>query len=330
MKNILKNGFCALLVTASFLSCETVDDVVLPRNTKPTVNLTTTSVSISEDGSADITISTDTALPKDIIFKLIQIGGSAEMDVDYSFSSTSALDYGPIGGRIFIPAGATTGSVTISGVTDFGADANSAVFQLEAIESMRGLVGSTDEVTVTISDFVGEDLFISMSWATSDEDTYHADEQDLDFYITDANGNYVGSYAAATGEMPEVNTVSGAWPDGTYYIDVDYWAPSDISYPGEPALFTVEHILTIDKAGAFSTVIKNNYTDEDATTSEYLQWSGYSAYGGDGYREHVAQIEKVGTTYTVKDMNGTTVASGKFGSIKKSPRQKFGKALILN
>ncbi len=320
MKNILKTGIFLLLTSPLFLSCETVEDVVLPRNDKSTVNLSTTSVTVTEGGSATITITTDTPISKAMHFKLYQTGGTAEAGVDYSFAEYSAADYGPIGGRIYIPAHSSTGSVEIMGLTDFAVDGKTATFELRSSEAKNGVVGSSTEVSVSIADFQSEDLDVILSWATSDEENWHADSQDLDFFIRNSAGSYVGSFAAATGSFPEHNVISAAWPDDTYYIDVDYWAPEDFTFPGDPALFTVEHILTIGKVGVFSTVVKNNYTDADATTSEYLQWSGYGAFGGDGYWAGVASIEKVGTTYTIKDSSGATVASGKFADLK-SPRQ---------
>jgi hypothetical protein len=329
MNKILKTGISLLLFTPIFLSCETVEDVDLPRNDKPTVDISTTSVSVLEGGSATITITTNKAIAKPMQFKLYQTGGDAETEVDYEFAEYSAADYGPIGGRIVIPAYATTGSVEISGLTDFAVDGKTATFELRSSEAKNGVVGASNELSLTVEDLRSDELAISLSWATSDEDAYHADEQDLDFFIRNSAGSYVGSFASATGAFPETNTISGDFPDDTYYIDVDYWAPEDISFPGDPALFTVEHILTIGKTGVYSTVIKNNYTDADATTSEYLQWSGYAQFGGDGYKAAVATIEKVGTTYTIKDSSGNVVASGKFSALK-SPRIGYDKGLTLD
>lgn len=328
MKNILKTGLSILLFTPLFVGCETVEDVVLPRNQKSAVDISTTSVTVTEGASSTITVTTNTPISKPMQFKLYQVGGDAVDGVDYQFTADSAPDYGPIGGAITIPAYASSGSVEIMGLTDFAVDNKSATFELRSMAAKNGIVGTAKEVSVTIGDYTEDDLTIVLSWATSDEPNYHAADQDLDFFILDARGNYVGGFAAATGSFPEYNTIGAAWPDGTYYIDVDYWAPSDFSFPGDPSLFETEHILTIGKVGTFSTVVKNNFTDADATTSEYLQWSGYGAFGGDGYKPGIAQIDKVGTTYTIKDMDGTTVGSGKFGT-KKSPRVQFGKPLTI-
>jgi hypothetical protein len=327
MKNILKTGITFLLFTPLFLSCETVEDVVLPRNEKSAVEVSTTSVTVMEGATSTITVTTTKAISKPMQFKLYQTGGTAVAGVDYDFSENSAADYGPIGGRIVIPAHATSGSVDIMGLTDFGIDGGTATFELRAMEAMNGVVGSSKEVSVTITDFTEDDLSIDLSWATSDEDNYHAADQDLDFLLVDARGGYVTG--AFTGGMPEHMVLSASLPDGTYYVDLDYWAPSDFSFPGDPSLFTVEHILSIGKVGVFSTTVQNHVTDADAVTSEYLQWSGYAAFGGDGYIAGVAQIDKVGTTYTIKDMNGATVASGKFGT-KKSPRHQYDNGLTIN
>lgn len=321
MNKILKTGISLLLFTPLFLSCETVDEVTLPLNEKPTVNVSTSSVTVTEGGSATITVTANRAISRPMIFKLFQIEGNAVAGEDYEFSESSAIDFGSVGGRIEIPAHEISGSVDIIGLTDFEVDNKSAKFELRSMESMNGIVGNAKEVSVSIENFIDDDLTIILSWATSDEANYAAADQDLDLFLDGG-----GSGFAATADFPETFVLKATEPDGTYSIDVDYWAPSDFSLPGEPILFTVEHILTIGKVGSFSTVIKNNYTDSDAVTSEFTGWSGFANFGGDGWTPGVASVVKVGNTYTIKDKNGTTVAAGKFK--KKRPSLANGKAFL--
>jgi hypothetical protein len=50
-KKVIKNGFYTLWISVTFFSCETVEDVDLPRNEKPVVNFTTSLAILTENGS---------------------------------------------------------------------------------------------------------------------------------------------------------------------------------------------------------------------------------------------------------------------------------------
>lgn len=260
MKNIIKNGFCALLVSATFFSCETVEEVVLPRNEKPVVNFTTSSATVAESGSTEITITTDTPISKDIIFKLFQIDGNAVSGTDYSFAEESALDFGAVGWRVVIPAGTSSGSVMISSpIKNYAADAvKSAVFQLESMESMRGVSGATDNITLDIVDSTDEQLTMKLEWDNGGADALC--DADFDAYL-DTFEAYM-----FTGNCPEfVDTfvdgnslVSGILTDGTHNIVVDYWdghgLPAGTPFPMKLSLGKLgKFLITIDLKGLYST-----------------------------------------------------------------------------
>jgi hypothetical protein len=186
MKKYIKSGIFLLFFTPLFLSCETVEDVVLPRNEKPLVNITTTNVSVMGETISTITITTNTISKDPLIFKLVQVDGTAVMDADYSFEENSALDYGDIGGQITIPAYASSGSTTITGISDYIDGTKVASFKLEAIQNMAGIVTSPDMMEITISDFFDpEKLTIIFSW---DEPN---DENDYDMVIWSKAGELV-------------------------------------------------------------------------------------------------------------------------------------------
>lgn len=243
MKNIYKTIVFTLLSATLFTSCDeldTTDDVVLDRNQKPVVNVTTSASMVVPEGQSNvITITTDRPTTNDQIFKLVQVSGNGESGVDYSFSSYSALDYGVVGGRIFIPAFETTGSVTISSLVDTEVDNKSAVFELRSIESMLGVVGDQNRVNLDIEDVIFCAWTLEMtdsygdSWndatvtlTSAGETTVYANE-DLDG-VTGSETQTVDIFMAE-GDDYSFSFTSGDWdsevsyiltaPDGTVFSD---------------------------------------------------------------------------------------------------------------
>ncbi|MEE9350541.1 MAG: hypothetical protein V3U80_10875 [Flavobacteriaceae bacterium] len=291
MKHLLKITIALFITSLFFASCETTEEVEMDRNAKPVVNFESSTVTVTEDGTAMITIETATPISKPIIFKLVQVGGNAVDGEDYSFGSNySEADYGPIGGKVVIPAYATSGSVAIEGVTDFMIDNKSAVFQLESMESMNGIKGAGDKVTVTIADFTSDDLTINLHWTTTDHD---ACDQDLDLYLGNA-GN--ADLAHSWNDCPESLTLLSTDADDVYFISVDLWAPSDFTQgaPGDVPYDTTWE-LEVGQVGISSQTFAGTTND-----SHYLNWSGFGAFGGDGFHSNVIQITKTGSTYVIQ------------------------------
>lgn len=282
MKNILKTGLFLLLFTPLFVGCETVEDVVLPRNEKPLVNITTTDVSVMGETNSTITITTNTISKNPQIFKLVQVNGTAVMDADYSFKENSALDYGEIGGLITIPAYASNGSTTIAGISDFINGSKSASFKLEAIQNMAGVVTSPDMMNITISDFFDpEKLTIVFSW----DAPYDA----LDFDMVTWGGTPLsekGDGGAGTGNPETDKSILTSDPLGTYYVNVMDWNEGvDFDYTFV-VLNTDGSIQKIE--GTFKGTDKSQYTNDVWTA-----WGG----GYDSYR--VLKVDHTSTGFTI-------------------------------
>ena len=295
MKKNIKIGLTLLLFASAFVSCDSVEEVNLPRNEKPTVNLDASSLTVIEGGTTAISITTLDIAPKDIIFKLVQVGGNAVEGVDYTFAEMSAADYGEIGGKVVIPAYATTGSVDIIGLKVYETAGKTATFKLESIQSMIGVAGSTSEVTVTIA--ASTSLDIELSWSAGtllDADGEELDwcDYDLDLELYDAVGDLLD---ASYSSCPEHITIDLAnYPDGVYYLDVQFWAAGD-----EPAANTqVPTSLFLGVAGVGSeTVDLSSVWDTDT--------GGYVEGNANWYVEYEITIS--GSTYTVTDPSGTVV-----------------------
>jgi hypothetical protein len=228
MKKIIRLGISLLLVTVGFVSCNTTDSVNLNRNVKPIVNLVDSNVSVEEGGTAAITITTSDIASKDIIFKLVQVGGDAVVGVDYKFADadTSAPDYGVVGGRVVIPAYATTGSVNIIGLKTYTPQGKTATFELRAIQSLVGVAGAQTNVTATfvITQAAGIDIVYDWpgTFLDASGNTQSWGDYDLDLELYTSAGDYVdGSYSS----YPEhFNYAVGDLPDGDYMVVPEYWA----------------------------------------------------------------------------------------------------------
>lgn len=291
MKNIIKLTLASFTFALFITSCDTTESPDMPRNAKPAVKVDTPTIQLSENGTATITISTNTPVNKPLIFKLVQVGGNAVDGEDYTFAENSAADYGAIGGKIVIPAYANTGSLTMNGVTDFALDNKKATFELRAMESMNGVTTSKNSVSVTVIDYT-DDFVISLSWTIDDASKDKCD-QDLDAFLTNGTA-YIAT--AATIACVETVVLSGSAPDGDYFIDVDYWAPSDVTVTaGDPEEYNTAFFLEYGNIGQPTTTTFNG----TSSTSRFLNWSGYSQFGGNGYHSQVITITKTGSIYVV-------------------------------
>jgi len=285
MKNILRTGIFLLLLAPLFIGFQTVEDVGLPRTEKPLVNITTTDVSVMGETNSTITITTNTTSSSPLIFKLVQVDGTAVMDTDYSFEENSALDYGDIGGLITIPAYATSGSTTITGISDYIDGTKTASFKLEAIQNMAGIVTSPDMMDLTISDFFDpEKLTIIFSWdAPNDGNDYDM----VTWSDTAANPHTEWGDGGATSANPETdNSIWVADPLGTYYVNVMEWGYGvDFDYT----------FVVLNTDGSIKT-FKGNF--KGTNLGKYTN-DAWTAWGGsyDSYR--VLKVDHTSTGFTV-------------------------------
>ncbi len=292
MKNIIKLTLASFTFALFITSCDTTSSPEMSRNAKPAVKVDTPTIQLSEGGTAAITISTSTPVNKPLIFKLVQVGGNAVVGEDYTFAANSDADYGVIGGKIVIPAYANTGSLTMTGVTDFVLDNKKATFELRAMESMNGVTTSKNSVSVTVTDYT-DDFVISLSWTTDDASKDKC-AQDLDVFLTNGTANVD---VAASTACVETVVLSGSAPDGDYYIDVDYWAPSDRTINvGDPAEYNTAFFLEYGNIGQPTTTTFNG----TSSTSRFVNWSAFAQFGGNGYHSQVITITKTGGTYVVQ------------------------------
>jgi len=324
MKKNIKIGLSLLIFAVAFVSCDTTDPVNLDRNTKPTVNLMASTVSVTEGSSSAITIETSAITSNDIIFTLIQVGGNAVEGVDYEFASNSAADYGAVGGRVVIPAFATTGSVNINGLLDLESDSKSATFELRSIQSMLGVVGGTSKVTVNIENFTTAYIDLIFEW---DKDivvpglgTFDtASNVDYDVFVSDAAGfdindpwsTFNGTDYAATGDHPEVLRMDPAdWGNGEFILWTELW---DNGFLGLGLTDKVPVTTTITRWGAFA----NTFVQDP---SQAMNLSDEGAATSPGFHGFIAKVVIADGVFTIYDFNDAQIASGKMPNKTRTPR----------
>jgi hypothetical protein len=294
MNKILKTGISLLLFTPLFLSCETVEDVVLPRNEKSSVDISTTTVTVKEGESSLITITTSTPTTKPMQFKLIQTGGTAVEGVDYEFAAYSAGDYGPIGGEIVIVASESAGSLEIIGLTDYEADNKTATFELQSMAAMIGVVGASKEVTVTISNATDDQLTMKLEWDNGVADD-HLCDADFDAYLDTFEAYmFTGNCPEFVDHFVDVDSlVSGVLTDGTHNIVVDYWDDNGVA-----AGIDFPMKLSVGKKGKFLAVIDlaGLYTTDSAISN-----------GGAGGEKEVGKIVVANGLYSIYNASNTLV-----------------------
>jgi len=321
MRKNIKIGLTLLLFASAFVSCDTVEEVNMPRSVKPTVNLEASSLAVKQGGATAVTIITSEIAANAIIFKLVQTGGNAVEGEDYEFAEMSAPDYGEIGGRVVIPAYSTTGSVDIIGLNTGLTLGKSATFKLESIESMIGLTGGQTEVTVTIEK--SNSLEMSFDW-TMDIGGYSTSNNiDLDIFISVADGFDINDPwssdlwdYAATGDCPEVYSMDITdWGDGTFVIWHDLWE-NGFFEAGLPDTL-VPITATFTRFGSFEQVVVQDPSQSimsDSTDGAYVSGVGYTGAWHNGI---IAYITIANGEFTVTDYSGDDLVTGKIGNTKQ-------------
>jgi hypothetical protein len=295
MNKILKTGISLLLFAPLFLSCETVEEVILPRNDKSAVDISTTTVTVTEGESSTITVTTSTPITKPMQFKLLQTGGTAVEGVDYEFAAYSAGDFGPIGGEIVIAAYDSTGSLEIIGLTDFETDNKTATFELEAMAAMNGVVGTSKEVTVTIADTSDDQLTMKLEWDNG-VSADHLCDADFDAFLDTFEAYmFTANCPEFVDEFVDANSlVTGVLSDGTHNIVADYWNDNGVA-----AGIAFPMKLSVGKKGKFLAVID--------LADFYTTDSPISAGNNGAGEKVVGKIVVDGGLYSIYDVSNILV-----------------------
>ena len=209
-----------------FVGCEiedyTGDSVLNPGSASLSITTTASSTSLIEDDSVyEFTATLSQPMPVDIKLFAMQVDGDATEGSDFEMD-----------GDFTIPAGSTTATGTIKILID------DLVEETETVKIQIGdnRTANTDVdptfMEFTILNYEDGDLVIDMDWSipyttdNSGEEISAEAFADLRLLLTDVP--YSNELDSADGAGFETYVLSGAAPDGEYYIVADIFAASDI------------------------------------------------------------------------------------------------------
>lgn len=324
--NMKKMNINKLVILASllsvFVSCGNDDDLDDVRTGgKSVVTIDQTSVSVTEGDDITFTLTIDKPSNRDIDYKIELVGGTGSFR-DYTSSGEETTigeggyGQGTIGHKLVFPAYATTATFTITPTKDLLVEDNETLeIWLRSSGNGLGLVDeASSKITINVADYVSNDIGLRLDWAQSTTDihgtiqggTYATSagvdaglftDYDFDFYVFDSGFVDVTSSAAATGASPELAEILNAdIPDGIYSVYVDLYD----SGPTPLSPFQHDLKLTISKYGVWTTTVQIPTSSNDV------------------FSDFVVDIEKTGSTYTVKDYYTTDlIISGKNSNFTK-------------
>lgn len=338
MKKIFRYKFLlAAIVLGTMVSCAEEDDVTEDtRADKPLVSVDATSFTLTEGESFTLNFTATRPLSTAMDFKLELIDGNGSFR-DYVVEGANETGVGDgagiIGNTFSIPAYATTYSVTITPEIDLEVEGTETfVFALTSAVNARGLVAAGSErITATVADYVSNDVGVKLIWDQNYADSFGTIHEgvflstnatggtvesayttyDFDLYVFDAaTSTEVTEFAGATGNSPEMLTLSADLPDGDYLLVADLFDSGDV--PNVP--FTHQLKMQVSKFGHWTTTI-----DVEGYTDTHPNSYPDGLIGGETI---VATLTKTGTTYVLKNPAGDTLASGRFAALANQIKAK--------
>ncbi|GAA4766265.1 MULTISPECIES: hypothetical protein [Flavobacterium] len=317
----------ALLASAStfFYSCDD-DQLEDKRNPKPTLSVDKKSVLATEGDVITFTVTIDKPLAKDVDFKIELESGSGNFrDFTCSGEETTidegGFGQGKIGYKLVLPALETSATFTITPNKDLFVEGSETLkLKLKSSGNMLAMVSPDSEfIDIGVNDFVSNNVGVDLVWGKvtnshgtisdlefEDGDGNNASTHDTDFdlFILNSAGTAINN-TGATSANPEFTQLLATAPNGVYYVYAELY-----DFGSTPPVKPLSYDLTfqISKYGTWATTVKVPTTSDES------------------FADVVAVIIKTGNNYVVEDIDGNTLASGKYKSIvenfKKSKRSK--------
>lgn len=297
MKNI--NQYILLMIATVallFTACDEDDNTgfssVVPSSPTLSVDVSAGPISLVETKSTylfDVTLSEAQVTDIALYISVVE-GGTATLDADFT------IDNG--GKRVYIPAGKTSGTVSITVLTDE---------LLEETETFTIQIGDekTANATIvpvtvdfTLQNLTAADLVAGLSWETDIKDIIGLDKDadevvDMRLLILDAAGAIV---KVEDGSSFEHYTFDGAaLADGEYTLAVDIFSTIDAG--GFDAPVNLDLTLQFDQVG---TINAKTLVFDDVMTNGLV---------GDAYQVKLATVTKSGSSYTIEENVSYFVAS---------------------
>lgn len=288
MKKINKYIFLMVAAVAVlFTACDEEDNTgfsgIVPTNPTISVDVPAGGVNLLEAKTTylyDVTLSVPQVT--DISIYISAIAGTATEGADFTIDNGNS--------RVFIPAGKTTGTVSITVLEDELLE-ETETFTIQ-IGDERTANAEITPVTVdfTLTNLTADDLVLNLSWATDVEDAIgielDADEVvDMRLLVVDVDGNVVATEDGSSFE--EYVLTAADWADGQYTIAADIFSTIDAGDYNAPV--TLDLALQFDQVG----VINGKSFAYPAVMTNELNC--------DAYRTNLAIVTKSGSTYTIEE-----------------------------
>lgn len=333
MKNIKYSLLALSGLLFSLNSCQDDDQSYTASGNHPVATLTIDKTTIGEvddlttvgeyENVAICTITMDKASKTTVKYKVEFLADESTGTLeDFTVNlPPSGIDNGTPGYTLTVAPNAMSKVFTVSGNFDEAADPGETLkFKLSPISDLTGTLESNSQFfTITVGNDTSDDLEITFDWEANreyvglDQETHSFADFDFDLEIYDENFDLFDySYASA----PEkVNVFDGETPNGTYYIVTSFYDVSTGETPMLPLNFNAS--VKVVKRGVFSKVI-NVPNIWNSTTGGYEQDNPDFLYVA-------AYFVKVGSTYTLYDMNDNELATGKMAQLKQALKSNKNK-----
>jgi hypothetical protein len=230
--------------------------------------------------------------------------------VSEASTATEGADFDLSAHELSVSALERSASVDITVHSDFEPEGDETVVLLIEGTDPFGLPTPVEALVLTIRDSIYA-TSVQLGWEGTFEyagGTYTLCENaDIDLFIADANGDFVGGFGGATANCPE-NMAVGGLPDGTYSIVANLY---DNGLFGAPDIDTIPIPLTVVlfKGG----VLTDANSTIRYTTEDYPQvplWTAYTPSDPNGEALVVVGTIRVsGGQVTLVNPDGTDVGS---------------------
>ncbi|RZJ73560.1 hypothetical protein [Flavobacterium sp.] len=321
--------FAAALV-ASLASCSDDDDKTLStRVEKPVITTGLSATTVSEGDTITVTLTSDKAISDPMEFKFEVLAGSTGGFRDLSSAEGIEIEvgagFGALGYQIVMPAYTTSYTFTIVPIVDLEAEgAETFNIRFYGDGNAKGKVAEGSEFfTLTVNNTVTDDFIANFDWSQTNADYYgtlvageYAGDDDathaycdFDFDLELYTWPGLDYQAVSYTDCPESLTLLGTDPDGEYLLVPSFYT-ADGPTPPKSGEINFKAFVEMGRPGAFKTV----YNLDNV-------WSytvGGIEEGNPDGAIPIVLIEKVGTTYTVRDFNTNEVlGSGRGASLKQ-------------
>jgi hypothetical protein len=233
-----------------------------------------------------------------------------EVSVAESSTATEGVDFDLSAHEISVASLERAATVDIIVHADFEPEGDeTVVLHIEGTDPF-GLPLPVESLVLTIRDSIYA-TSVQLGWEGTFEyagGTYTlCDNVDIDLFITDAGGNFVGGFGGATAACPE-NMAVGGLPDGTYNIVANLY---ENGLFGAPDIDTIPIPLTVVlfKGGVLTDANSTlRYSSDDFP--QIPVWTAYTPSDPDGLANVVVGTIRVSNgTVTLVNPDGTDVGS---------------------